>query len=203
MDLLRHQKFSIRQKRELAELVGFETRNKYEIATDQGEVIGYAAEQGRGFLGLVVRQFLGHWRSFEIRFFNAQREPLFTAAHPFRWIFQRMNIYNAEGEYVAGLQQRFSILSKKFDVEDARGKVVLQVSSPFWKIWTFSFKDHSGKEGALIRKKWSGLLKEAFTDTDNFTLSIENPNLGAPERQALLAAAIFVDLQYFEKKANS
>ena len=35
----------ITQRRELAELIGFETRNKYEIKNEQAQVIGFCAEQ--------------------------------------------------------------------------------------------------------------------------------------------------------------
>ena len=50
-------KVLIRQIHEIAEWIGFETRNKYEILDEENKLIGFAAEQGKGFLGLIMRQF--------------------------------------------------------------------------------------------------------------------------------------------------
>ena len=55
---------------------------------------------------------------------------------------------------------------------------------------------------ALIEKKWSGLLTEMFTDKDNFRVAFLDPGLSAEQRMLVLAAAVFVDLQYFERKAQ-
>lgn len=190
----------VRQRMELAELFGFETRNKYAIETERGEAVAIAAEQQKGVLGFLLRQLLGHWRPFEIHFLDAAGQPILRAVHPFRWFFQRLEVFDASGRLLGALQQRFSILSKRFDVLDARGKVVMTVRSPFWRIWTFVF-ERQGSEMARIEKKWGGLLSEGFTDKDRFRVQF-GPNCGTDERQLLLAAAIFIDLQYFERKAS-
>ncbi len=70
MELKNYSKLIIRQRRELFELIGFETRNKYEICDADKNVIGFCAEQNKGILGFLFRQFLGHWRSFEIHFYD-------------------------------------------------------------------------------------------------------------------------------------
>ena len=77
--------------------------------------------------------------------------------------------------------------------------MLLEVASPFWRIWTFVF-ERQGHEAARIEKKGSGLPAEAFTDKDRFRVAF-GPGVSAVERQLLLSAAIFVDLQYFERKA--
>ena len=104
------------------------------------------------------------------------------------------------GRPVGALQQRFSFLYKRFDVLDPNGQVSMQVSSPFWRPWTFSFQ-RDGREVARIEKKWAGILREAFTDSDRFRVAFIEP-LGLDDRLLLLAAAIFIDLRYFEKKAD-
>lgn len=193
----------VRQRKELAELIGFETRNKYEILDQHQNSLGFAAEQSKGFLGLLVRQFLGHWRRFEIHIFDTNRNEILKVVHPFRWFFQRLEISNKQGQLLGSLQQRFAILNKKFDLEDSRGNVILTVRSPFWKIWTFPFCDPRGHEVARVEKKWSGLLKEVFTDSDNFKISFTGPQLTEEQRNLILCSAFFIDLQYFEKKANN
>ena len=74
------------------------------------------------------------------------------------------------------------------------------VSSPFWRIWTFPVK-RNGKKVAVIRKTWSGSVKEIFTDSDNFEIEFFDPSLSWQAKNLLLAAGVYVDLIYFEKKA--
>jgi uncharacterized protein YxjI len=188
------------QRKELAELFGFETRNKYEIQTARGEPLGFAAEQHKGLLGFLLRQFLGHWRRFEILFFDALKNPVLTAIHPFRWFFERLELRAADGRELGALQRRFSWFSKRFDMVDAHGRVLLTVSSPLWRPWTFTFT-RGPIEIAVIRKRWSGVLQEAFTDADTFSLEFLPGPVGPLERRLLLAAAVFIDLAFFERKA--
>jgi uncharacterized protein YxjI len=200
MDLDRHASLLVVQRRELAELIGFETRNQYELRDPAGNVIGYAIEQGKGLLGALFRMFLGHFRRFDIDILDAERRLLFRAHHPFRWFFQRLELSDASGAPLGALQQRFALLGKRFDLLDARDRVALEMRSGLFRIWTFPlFRD--GAEVARIEKKWGGVLREAFTDADTF-LTTFTPAVRSTERVLILAAAIFVDLQYFEKKAD-
>ena len=187
------------QKKELAELLGFESRNKYSIEVDGSQLL-FAAEQGKGGLALLARFFLGHFRTFEIHFFDVARSLVLRAVHPFRFFFQRLEVTLADGRPLGAIQQRFAVLSKRFDVLDPSGHTLLQVSSPFYRPWTFAFLRNEG-EVARVEKKWSGLLGEAFTDADRFRVLFEAPDLRPDERALVLAAAVFIDIQYFERKA--
>lgn len=189
------------QRWQLEELVGVEARSKYEIRDARGRPLGFAAEQVQGFLGTVARNVLGHWRQFEVRFFNMSRQVVLRVHHPFRFLFQRLEVFDAQGRPLGALQQRFAFFSRRFDVEDARGQVVMEMRSPFFRVWTYPFFRGDLEQGR-IEKKWGGLLREAFTDSDTFRVAF-GPTLSAPERWLMLAAAVFVDLQYFEKKADS
>jgi hypothetical protein len=86
-------------------------------------------------------------------------------------------------------------------VTDPSGRLLLRVSSPLWRPWTFVFKRDT-RELARVEKKWSGMLQEAFTDADRFRVAFESPELNLDERALVLAAGIFIDLQYFERKAR-
>lgn len=191
----------VEQRRELAELIGIETRNKYAVLGEDGKELGFCAEQQKGLLGILMRQFLGHWRAFDLFIFDRERKQVLTAHHPMRWIFQRMEITTADGRFLGAIQQRFSILTKKFDVEDGSGSVRMTVSSPLMNIWTFPF-ERGGRTVAVVSKKWSGILLEAFTDKDKFRVEYQDPALSADERLLILAASLFIDLQYFENKAQ-
>jgi uncharacterized protein YxjI len=197
----RHQSLFIKQKLEMAELVGFETRNKYAIETEKGELVGFAAEQQKSWIGFLLRQILGHWREFTIVFFDNNKNEFMTAYHPFRFIFQRLEIKNNQHQSIGVLQQRFSVFSKHFEIQNTRGQVLMSVQSPIWKPWTFPFQKHN-RTVATIMKKWSGVLGEMFTDKDQFKIEFNDPNLSEDEKLILVAASIFIDMQYFERKAG-
>ncbi|KAK8782089.1 hypothetical protein V5799_016567, partial [Amblyomma americanum] len=61
------------------------------------------------------------------------------------------------------------------------------------------------KDGAVevgrISKQWSGLLKEAFTDTDNFGVSFPM-DLDVKMKAVLLGALFLIDYMFFEKSGN-
>lgn len=191
----------IRQRKELLEMFGFETRNKYEICNDAGQVIGFCAEQQKGLFGFLMRYFFGHWRSFILHIYDSQRKEVFIVRHPFRFFFQRLEIDSADGIHMGSLQQRFALVRKKFDVEDSRGKTIMRMQSGFFQLWTFPFLK-GNSEVAVIRKKWTGLLKESFLDADNFRIEFKGTSLTEQERALILASGIFIDIQYFERKAK-
>ena len=195
------ERIAVHQLHEMAEFFGYETRNKYEIVDESRHQIAFAAEQQKGFFGFLLRQFLGHWRSFEIHFYTPNRKEFMVAVHPFRFFFQRLEVRTADGEPIGAIQQRFSILSKKFHVTDHQDISIMEVSSPIWRIWTFPFMSQ-GFEIARISKRWSGAFAELFTDKDNFLVEYNSPDLDENQRRLILAASIFIDLQYFEKKSG-
>jgi uncharacterized protein YxjI len=199
--LVHYQGLFIRQRRELAELFGFESRNKYEILSNDGQPVLYAAEQGKGGLAILARMFVGHWRTFEFHIFDLNRNVIARAVHPFRWFFQRLEVFDGTGRSIGALQQRWAFFAKRFDVVDAHERVLFTVNSPVWKPWTFAFL-RNGQAAGLITKKWGGVVREMFTDADTFHVDYQSPQLTADERALLLAAGLFIDLQYFERKAD-
>lgn len=192
----------IKQSHELAELFGYETRNKYEIMDENKIIIGFAAEQSKGFFNFIIRQFLGHFRSFDVIFFTPERTQYMVCHHPFRWYFERIEVNEPSGQKIGAIEKRFSFFSKKFDVQNERGQVIMQVSSPLWRIWSFKFIKRSVVV-AQIQKKWSGFLTEVFTDKDMFAIEFQDKNMTEAERKIILGASVFIDLLYFEHKAGS
>ncbi|MCL6271408.1 phospholipid scramblase family protein [Sansalvadorimonas sp. 2012CJ34-2] len=201
MITLSSNRITVHQLHEPLELIGLETRNKYRVVDDSDKQIAFAAEQSQGWAGSFERILLGHWRTFEVHFFTPDQKPFMILKHPFRWLFQTIEVSTADGTHLGTIQQRFSVLKKLFEVHDENGKVMMTMSSPLWKPWTFPF-EMNNQEIALIKKKWSGVLSEAFTDRDTFSIEFKTPELSENLRHLILAASIFVDLQYFEKDAD-
>lgn len=195
------QKVFIKQTFELAEIFDFETRNKYRICDETGRDIAFAAEQQKGVLGFLFRQLLGHWRTFEIHFYDNNRREFMVARHPFRWFFERLELYDISGRQIGSIERRFSILTKSFVIQDTLESVMFEVASPFWRLWTFPFT-RNGRELARISKKWTGLGYEFFTDKDTFLVEYNDSTLQTGERTLILAAALYIDLLFFENKGN-
>lgn len=186
------------QRKEIFEFFGFETRNKYSVHMPDGREVAFCAEQGKGFLEAISRQMFGHWRGFELHMFDAARQPIMTADHPFRFFFQRLTVKDGRGRILGAIQRRWGVFTKSFDVHDASGRVIFNVRSPFWKVWTFKFF-RGGRQLAAVEKKWSGFLTEMFTDADRFGVSFD-PSLPPHERALVLFAAVYIDILYFENK---
>lgn len=203
--LTSHHELVVVQKIELAEaLIDYESRNKYTVYSSNRTPVAYAAEQGKGFMAILMRALMKHWRTFEIHIFTPDRRQVARATHPFRWFpfNECLLVSDAQGNQIGAIQRRFAFFSKRFDILDASGNVLLSVSSPLWKPWTFEFMSNNQRH-AVVEKKWSGMLKEMFTDADTFRLGFDNPNLGDDARWLLVAAALFIDLQYFENNSGS
>ena len=88
----------VRQKFEIAEIFVFETRNRYQIQTEDGQQFGYCAEPKVGFGDAIMRQFFGHWRVFNIVGTDLDNQQVFRAYHPFRWFFQRLDVFHIVGK---------------------------------------------------------------------------------------------------------
>ena len=196
-EIARESSIVIKQRKEMIELLGFETRNKYEILNPSGLSLGFAAEQQKGFFGTLLRQIVGHWRSFDIHVFDSNRQEQFVAHHPFRFYFQRLEVRDMQAAPLGHLERQFSILTKKFLVYDENSRISSEMASGLFKIWTFPFK-RNGVEIAKISKKWGGAMTEIFLDSDTFLLEFLDPQLTPREKVVLLCSAIFIDLLYFE-----
>jgi uncharacterized protein YxjI len=192
----------VQQVFEGLELLGFETWNKYRILDQDSHPLAYAAEQKAGIGGMIMRQFLGHWRTFKVSIFNERKEEVYLLNFPFRWFFKTLFVSESKGRIIGRLEQRFAFFRKKFDVYDTRGNLVANINSSFFKFWTFEFFHHNQSLGK-VQKKWSGVLSEMFTDKDNFVVTYSDPNLTADVKALMLATCLMVDIIYFEQKGKS
>ena len=85
-----------------------------------------------------------------------------------------------------------------YSVRDPHGKEIFKLFGPFFKPWTFKIMQNENEVG-VITKKWSGFLKEGFTDADNFGMSF--PREWSKEIKALFLGAIFlIDFVHFENR---
>lgn len=189
----------IKQKRELAEVfLGFETRNQYLIFDQSGAPCGTVVEQGTGLLAILKRWFLKSHRPFLINVSDATGKVLLMFSRPFFFFFSDIEVRVPNGPLLGTAHRRFGIITKIYDLKDANGQNFAQIRSSIFKIWTFSVRDGLGNEVARISKKWSGALKEYFTDADNFMIEFGSKQWTAAQRAVIFATAISVDFDFFE-----
>jgi hypothetical protein len=108
------------------------------------------------------------------------------------------------GKYLGYVREDYSFCKPKLSVFNDNDDKVYEIVGDFCAICRHSFRiyDHH-KDTKIehhvgeIRKKWSGLAKELFTDADNFYITFPK-NANARERGLLLGALFLIDFLYFE-----
>ncbi|KAK8757102.1 hypothetical protein V5799_000192 [Amblyomma americanum] len=89
-----------------------------------------------------------------------------------------MEVHAPPGTIIGSVRQECSLIFPLFSVLDSNKKVVLQIRGPFLTssclcndvVFDIYTKDGRTKLG-IISKNWTGMLREAFTDVDNFTVA--------------------------------
>lgn len=207
----------IKQRLEMLEAVagimgyGLETANKYKIKNALGQNVYKAVEDTE----CCTRIVCGPSRPFEMIIKdNADREvihlnrPFKCQSCCFPCCLQQLEVSSPPGTTIGFVKQRWTCIKPKFDITDGDGNVALVICGPWctyscagdveFKIMT---PDESQEIGR-ISKQWTGLLKEAFTDMDNFGITFPM-DLDVRCKATLIGAAFLIDYMFFEKKANN
>lgn len=190
----------IQQTKEWGEiLLGFESKNRFELKDERGEVLGYAAEEAQGVGAWFLRNIFGRCRKATIHVYDKDGAKIGRGEKPFRWYFHRMEIHDGDRK-VGAVQRKWSLLHRRFAVENAAGEEVLTIFSPLLRIWTFKvlFRE---QEVGRISKRWGGLLKEMFSDADLFGLECQ-PHVPVEVRCMLLVATFLIDFTCFENNTG-
>ena len=188
----------VSQQKEWGEiLTGFETKNRYAISDVSGSRLYLAAEEAGSTL---LRLFLKALRPFTIAVLTENGQVILRVIRPFRFYFHRADVVDSQGQTIGVIERRFSVLRRIYSVLDSSGEEVFQLFGPILHPWTFQIKN-DGIEYGKITKKWSGLLKEGFTDADNFGVMF--PAEWDVKLKALFLGAVFlIDFVHFENKGN-
>jgi uncharacterized protein YxjI len=198
-----YDRLTVRQRKRWVEiLLSLEMRNIYDVHDQTGAAVLRVREQGAGILQFLKRIFVGPLRPFEALVGDAASdEPVLRLRRPFRFFLHRLEVATARGERVGAIQRRWSWFRRIYVIEDALGHEVANLFGPILRPWTFEVRLGEQVRGT-IRKRWSGLLKEAFTDADNF--GVELGNLPDPQLRALtFAATVLIDVVHFERSKGS
>jgi uncharacterized protein YxjI len=201
----RAHRLSVRQrKRWLEILTSFDARNVYVVYDEGGTPVLNVEEQGSGFGSFMKRLFLQYMRPFtsKVEDLSTGGTHVLTLRRPFRFVFHRLEVMDANGTKLGAIQRKWTWFRRKYVIEGPDGQEVAMLFGPFFRPWTFKVLLPGGdsrQEVGLIQKKWSGLLKEAFTQADNFWVdfgSVDDPHL----RALLFSATALIDIVHFERK---
>ncbi|GAB6020563.1 Putative UDP-glucuronosyltransferase ugt-50 [Chamberlinius hualienensis] len=197
----------VRQKVELLEaFVGFETANKYQVLNSMGQNVYFAVEIN----DCCTRNCCGRKRPFDLKIFDNAKNEIIHLNRPFRcdscWFpccLQVIDVYSPPGQLVGRIRQNWSICIPHFTIENANGDTVLKIKGPCCTCsccgdveFDVLSADSSTKVGK-ISKQWSGLVKEAFTDSDNFGITFPM-DLDVRMKAVMLGAVFLIDFMYFE-----
>ncbi|KAI0709418.1 Scramblase-domain-containing protein [Earliella scabrosa] len=125
--------------------IGLEQTNRYAITNEQGDTLGYIAEEPRGFLSAFTRQIFRTHRPFRAIVMDKEGSPILWIRRPFAFINSRMYVqrlkdfaeYTSEGEPVldtfAEVQQRWHPWRRRYDLflrQDSSLRILSTVNEP-------------------------------------------------------------------------
>jgi len=191
----------IRQQKEWGEiLTGFETKNKYEVLDHFSNPLLEAQEEGGSALTTITRLFLKALRPFTMHLSSPQGAGLFKLTRPFRFYFHELDVSQSNGAPLGKIKRRFALLRRIYSVVDPNDNEIFELFGPLLHPWTFKIKK-GGRELGKITKKWSGLVKESFTDADNFGITFPK-GIDLSQKAVLLGAVFLIDFIHFENSGK-
>jgi len=194
-----HRRLSVRQRKRWFEmLTDWESKNSYAVFDEEGQHALQVKEEGNGLINILKRLFFRTSRPFKATVYdNPIPKPLLLLDRPFRFIFQRLDVTAADGTVIGAIVREWSWLRRIYRIENARGVEVARLFGPILRPWTFEIHVDGAVRGS-VQKRWSGGLKEIFTDADNFAVEmsdIEDPTL----RALCFASTVLIDIVHFER----
>ncbi len=199
MELANHRELIVRQTREMLEVfTGFETANRYRILTPEGQEAMYAYEDS----GMLSRQFMGNHRPLSLHVLGSDGGNILNANRSFFWFLSHLNVQDGSGAPIGSLKRKFAALKRKFVVLDAGGQQIAGLNGSIFRPHTFTLNNARGEEMGRIVKEWGGIMREGFTDADNFRIQFSDTERGEQTRLLLLASAFAIDLDFFEAKGS-
>ncbi|KAK1797028.1 hypothetical protein P4O66_008433 [Electrophorus voltai] len=202
----------IHQKVELLEVfTSFETNNHYEIKNTLGQKIYKAKEKN----DCCTRNCCGSLRSFDMKIKDNTDREVIRLIRPFRcatcWCpccLQEMEVQAPPGTTIGYVSQDWHPIYPKFSIQGPNKETLMKLEGPCLACnccgdVNFELKGNSGgKRIGRISKQWNGLLKEVFTDADNFGIQFPM-DLDVKMKAVLMGACFLIDFMFFEKVGDS
>ncbi|XP_065180303.1 phospholipid scramblase 1-like [Sycon ciliatum] len=201
----------VKQKVELLEaLTGFETANKYVVANTLGQQVYFAAEKS----GCCERQCCTLSRAFEIHIIDNANQTVMVFKRPRHFCTNscmgctssRVTVEAPPGNVIGYVQTNTFCCKPTYTIEAPDLSPVLKITSPCCGCGCscspkFAVQTLTGEEIGCVQKKFSGVVKEAFTDADNFNITFPM-DLDVKVKASLLASLFLIDMLHFEQSGS-
>ncbi|XP_075058017.1 phospholipid scramblase 1-like isoform X2 [Mixophyes fleayi] len=201
----------VHQQVELLEaLIGYETNNKYEIKNSMGQRVYFAAEQN----DCCTRNCCGASRPFVLTIVDNSGREIIRLDRPFRCssccfpcCLQKLEVQAPPGTTIGYVTQNWHPCLPKFTIQNEREEDILKIQGPCIPCRCCSdvnFELKSLDESSVvgrISKQWTGIVKEAFTDADNFGVQFPM-DLDVKMKAVILGACFLIDFMFFEQSGN-
>lgn len=210
----------VKQQVEILEMMtGWESANKYKILNSQGQQVYFAAEES----DLCMRQCCGPQRGFTIHITDNMGQEVIRVGREFKccagcpWCAgfdccaHEIAIEAPVGNVVGYVKQECSSWVPRYVILDADHNEILRIKGPCcicqgicctWDQEFPVFSPDEQHEVGKISKQWTGLVKEMFTDADNFGVSFP-ADLDVRVKATLIGAVFLIDFMFFEQKQNN
>ena len=192
---------TLEQLTDRIEEFGLETCNKYQILDNDGEKWGFIAEKSGGILGTLLRLCLRNRRPMNIVVWDKNKQEVLHIKRPFYLFWSNMTVSHT-GQKLGNIHRGFSLLHARYHIRHQRtGKILGEIHSKHLSC-KFSVRNPKGREIGAINKQLGNITKELLTDADNFFIDFPS-DWSSENRALLLAAAITIDMDFFEKSSTS
>ncbi|KAM7366259.1 hypothetical protein PAMP_015713 [Pampus punctatissimus] len=191
--------------------VGFDLNIRYEIKNNLGQTMYKVQEEN----DCCNRNCYGSLRDFDMTFKDNMDREVIRLIRPLRCIsccypccLQEMEVQAPPGTTIGYVKQDWHPCLPQFSIQGANKETLMKLEGLCFackccRDVNFELKGKDGgKPIGRISKQWSGLLKEVFTDTDNF--GIQFPlDLDVKMKAVLMGACFligFMSLDMISKK---
>ncbi|KAL8615258.1 hypothetical protein ACOMHN_051750 [Nucella lapillus] len=209
----------VQQETHLLEiLTGWECKNKFRVMNSVGQQVYYAMEES----DICQRMCCGPSRGFVYHITDNTQQEIFRVRRDFecctgvfccpcegcRYFAQ---VEDRNGEILGHIANLPFCCYPLFGIFDAQKNLIAEIKGPCCPCQMvcctndiyFVISDlKDGTEMGKISKQWPGLLKEMFTDSDNFRVSFPI-NMDVKKKALMFGAIFIIDIMLYEKKQNN
>lgn len=198
----------------LEAFTGWESSNKYKILNNQGQQVYFAFEES----DVCMRQCCESDRGFVLHIVDNLNQEVIKVTREFKccagccWCASsnycafRVDIEAPVGVHVGSIRQECSALKPLYTIRNPDEEVVFNIEGPLCVFdclggQDFNITSTRGEEVGRITKEFSGLVKELFTNADNFGVVFPQ-DLDVKMKACIIGAVFLIDFMYFEDNDN-
>uniref|UniRef100_A0A670IM50 Phospholipid scramblase n=1 Tax=Podarcis muralis TaxID=64176 RepID=A0A670IM50_PODMU len=195
----------------LSVLTGFETANKYEIKNAMGQRVYFAAEEN----DCCTLNCCGTSRPFTMKILDNVGQEVIELRRPLRCsscccpcCLQELEVHAPPGTPVGYIKQLWDPCLPKFAIQNEAQEEILRVVGPCivcscCEDINFEVKSKDEKNNVgRISKQWTGFVREAFTDADNFGIQFPQ-DLDVKMKAVMIGACFLIDFMFFEHSGQN